>query len=70
MRKPAFCYAKISTFVFATYVVQSLSYLNPKFQASSHLLLGYSRVFVGPGCKPQDRFSRDEAQLLCFAHGN
>ena len=28
----------ISVFVFATRIVQSLSYLNPKFQANSHLL--------------------------------
>ena len=28
----------ISLFVFATYIVQSLYFLNPKFQANSHLL--------------------------------
>ena len=28
----------ISAFVFATRIVQSLCFLNPKFQASSHLL--------------------------------
>ena len=28
----------ISAFVFATQIVQSLYFLNPKFQASSHLL--------------------------------
>ena len=28
----------ISAFVFATYIVQSLFFLNPKFQTSSHLL--------------------------------
>ena len=28
-------------------------YLNPKFQASSHLLWLYSQVCVGPGQKPQ-----------------
>ena len=28
----------ISVFVFATWIVQSLYFLNPKFQASSHLL--------------------------------
>ena len=57
MRKLAFAYAKtkpqiscavtallISTFVFATSRVQSLFYLNPKFQASSHLLWLYSSV--------------------------
>ena len=29
---------QISAFVFATRIVQSLSYLNQKFQASSHLV--------------------------------
>ena len=51
-KKPDFCIFKnkdtdqlrfaviaklISTFVFATRIVQSLFYLNPKFQASSHI---------------------------------
>ena len=63
MRKPVFAYAKtktqisfaklISAFVFATRIVPSLFYLNPKFQASSHLLWLYSPVCVRPGCKPQ-----------------
>ena len=52
MIKLAFLYAKtktqisfavtaklISVFVFATRIVQSLFFLNPKFQASSHLLI-------------------------------
>ena len=43
----------ISAFVFATWIVQSLYYLYPKFQASSHLLWLYSTVCVGPGQKPQ-----------------
>ena len=41
----------ISTFVFAIWIVQSLFYLNPKFQASSHLLWLYSPVCVDPGRK-------------------
>ena len=62
MRKPAFCIwekdfvvtAKlISAFVFATWIVQSLYYLNTKFQASSHLVWLYSLVCVGPGRKPR-----------------
>ena len=67
VRKPAFCiYAKtktqisfavtaklISAFVFAIRIVQLLYYLNPKFQASSHLLWLYSPVCVGPGRKPR-----------------
>ena len=65
MRKPAFCICEkktqisfavtaklISAFVFAIRIVQSLYYLNPKFQASSHLLWLYSPVCVGPGQKP------------------
>ena len=48
-----------STFVFATWIVQSLFFLNLKIQASSHLLSLYSQVCVGPGRK--DRFSRDTA---------
>ena len=43
----------ISAFVFATRLVQSLYFLNPKFQASSHRLWLYSLVCVGPGRKPQ-----------------
>ena len=43
----------ISAFVFATRIVQSLFFLNPKFQASSHLLWLCSPVSVGPGRKPR-----------------
>ena len=69
VRKPAFCICEnkdadqlrgfavtaklISAFVFATRLVQSLYYLNPKFQASSHLLWLYMPVCVGPGRKPR-----------------
>ena len=59
MRKPAFCICEnkdadlISAFVFAIRIVQSLFYLNPKFQRSSHLLWLYSLVCVGPGRKPR-----------------
>ena len=68
MRKPAFgmCENKdadqisfavtaklISSFVFAIRIVQSLFYLIPKFQASSHLLWLYSPICVGPGRKPR-----------------
>ena len=42
----------ISAFVFAIRIVQSLFYLNLKFQASSHLVWLYSPVCVGPGRKP------------------
>ena len=63
MRKPAFCIcvnkdadqlrSKISTFVFATWIVQSLYFLNPKFQACSHILWLYSSVCVQPGRTPR-----------------
>ena len=64
MKKPFFAYAKtktqisvtaklISAFVFATRIVQSLHFLNPKFQASSRLLWLCSPVCVGPGRKPR-----------------
>ena len=43
----------ISAFVFATQIVQSIYFLNPKFQASSYLLWSHSRVCVGPGLKPR-----------------
>ena len=41
----------ISAFVFATRTVQSLYFLNPKFQASSRILWLCSPVSVGPGRK-------------------
>ena len=56
MRKPDFCICEnklISVFVFATRILQFLYFLNPKFQASSHLLWLYSPVCVGPGQKPR-----------------
>ena len=49
----------ISAFVFATWIMWSLSYLNLEFQASSRLLWLYSPVSVGPGRKPRRQvFSR------------
>ena len=42
----------ISAFVFATRIVQSLYFLNSKFQASNHLQWLYSPVCVGPCRKP------------------
>ena len=76
MRKPAFCLCEnkdadqlrgtaklISVFVFATRIVQSLFFLNPKFQASSHLVQFYSLVCVGTGRNPEDRFSQNEAHF-------
>ena len=68
MIKPAFCICEnkgadqqlISAFIFATQIVQKLYFLNPKFQASSHVLWLYSPVCVG---NPKDGFSRDAAQI-------
>ena len=59
VRNRLFTYAKtkavtaqlISAFIFATRIVQSLCFLNPKFQASSHLLWLYIPICVGPGRK-------------------
>ena len=66
MRKPDLAYAKtkkqiscavtaqlISAFVSATRIVESLLFLYPKLQASSHLLWLCSPVCVGPGQKPR-----------------
>ena len=47
----------IRAFVFATRIVQFLYYLNPKFQASSHLQWLYSLVCVRPGQNPHCWFS-------------
>ena len=56
----------ISGFVFATWIVQSLFYLNPKFQASSYLLWVYSRVCVRPGRKPRRPvFSQRGSNIKC-----
>ena len=51
--KTGFLHMLISAFVFATRIVQFLYYLNPKFQASSHLMWLYSPVCMGPGRKPR-----------------
>ena len=50
---------QISTFVFATGIVQFLYFLNSKFQASSHLLCW---VCVKPDLKPHCWFSNEMAQ--------
>ena len=54
----------ISTFVFATRIVQCLFFLNPKFLACSHLLCLYSLVCVEPVRRPHCWFSHDTAQIL------
>ena len=73
MRKPVLAYAKTkaqisfaitgklnSAFVFATRIVQSLYFLNPKFQASSctaWLVLDLVE-------NPEDRFSHNKDQII------
>ena len=51
----------ISAIVFATQIEQSLYFLNPKFQASSHLLLLFSPVCLDLVGNPEDRFSLNKA---------
>ena len=52
-RQISFAVKLISAFVFATRIVQSPFFLNPKFQASSHLPQLNSPVCVRPGQKPR-----------------
>ena len=68
MRKPGFCENKGADQLQGNHaadqrlcLVQSLYFLNPKFQASSHLLWLYSLVSVGP----EDKFSCNRAQIDC-----
>ena len=48
----------ISAFVFATWIIQYLFFLNTKFSACSHLQWLYSLVCVRPGQNPHCWFSR------------
>ena len=43
----------VNAFVFATWIIQSVFFLNPKFQAFSFILGLYRPVCVGPGRKPR-----------------
>ena len=54
----------ISAFVFATWIVQSLPFLNSKFQAYSYLQWLYSLVCVRPGQNPQCWFSHIAPYLM------
>ena len=54
----------VSAFVFATWIVQPLYFLNTKFQASSHLLLLHSLVCVRPGQNPHCWFSHVVAHMI------
>ena len=77
MRKPAFCICENKgadqlrgnreadqRLCFRYIDTKSLYSLNPKFQASSHLLWLYSPFYVGPDQNPEDRFSHNEAHLM------
>ena len=77
VRRPAFCICEnkdiIDSFVlvFATWIERSRFYLNPKFQASSHLLWLYSPVCVGPGQKPRRPvFSQRGSYVNVFSKSN
>ena len=60
----------ISAFVFAIRIVQSLYYLNPKFQVLSHLLWLYSPVCVGPGRKPRRPLFSQRGSFRIENHNN
>ena len=72
VRKPGFrIYAKtktlISAFVFATWLVQYLYFLNTKFPASSHLQWLYSPVCVRPGRKPRRPVFSQQGSLITLS---
>ena len=56
----------ISAFVLAIRIVQSLYFLNTKFQASSHLVWLHSPVVSKADLveNPKDRFSHNEAHMV------
>ena len=58
----------ISAFVFATWIVQFLYFLNPKLPASSHLLCLCSSVCVVPVRKPHCWFSHNAAHIVPEMH--
>ena len=76
MRKPTICISMrkqrrrsasqklMGAFVFATWIVQFLYFLNPKFPFSSHLLCMYSSVCVRPNWKPHRWFSHETAHFM------
>ena len=58
----------ISAFVFATRIVQSLFFLNPKFQATSHLLWLHSPLGVRPGPKPRRPVFSQRGSIMSDTH--
>ena len=57
----------ISIFVFGTWIVQYLYFLNTKFQASSHFQWLYKLVCVRPGQNPHCWFSHVAAHLIILS---
>ena len=81
MRKPAYAKTKaqiscavtaqlISAFVFNTYIVQSLFFLNPKFKTSNHLLWLYSLVCVGPGREPGRQVFSQRGSFISMSYSD
>ena len=79
MRKPMFCICEnkdtdqlraklISAFVFATYIVQSLYFLNLNFKLLAISRWLFSLICVRPGQNPQCWFSHIAAQLSKVVH--
>ena len=77
VRKPTICICEnkdadqltaklICAFIFATGIVEFFYFLNPKFQASSHLLCLCSSVCVRPVQKPHSWFSHEAAQIYLY----
>ena len=58
----------ISAFVFAKRIVQSLYFLNPKFQASRHIMWLYSPVCVGTGRKPRRPVFSERGSYIRWAN--
>ena len=59
----------ISTFAFTTRILQSLYFLNPKFQASSNFCNWPVRFVSDQVRNPEDRFSPNEAHEPVYVDG-
>ena len=58
----------ISAFVFATWIVQSLYYLNSKFKPLAVFCGCTARPVSDLVGEPEDRFSQNEAQIILNYH--
>ena len=70
MKKPVFLHMlklrlRSAAFIFATLIVQSLYFLKPKLEASSHLLWLFRPVLSDLVGNPKDRFSHDATHARC-----